>query len=252
MPSAATDETVIYHSHDRVLRAAFGYHAIASEVPKVVGDPDFVANADLDHPVLLPDRFDRDDLTNRITDMCIEVQMKNGPAAMLVVIENQSTVETDMLLRVWDLIGRIWSKLLKDKRWKDGLPIVRPMIISNADKPWSGPIDTDEWLAGVRHLEGNAYDTRLRLKCDLLDLYGKPTSYFEQLPVSAATRSLLFSMAFAKSPDLVAKVEAFRNVLAETIRGNDGVALVKLLTNYLQVRSPNMTERAMYNICGMA
>jgi hypothetical protein len=236
------DPTKIKQAHDCVLRNFFNYQWIAGEVIKVASQTNFAEQANLGSIKLLGDRLDTNNLRYRVTDVLLEVKLMNYVATLLLMIEHSSTVNRDMLMDVWDKLRCLWLNKMKETPDHQGPPYCKVIVISNANRKWTAPTDTDEWLRGVELLTGTERERRVRLAYDVLDLHGRDVSFYENLGVSASTSSFLFSLGFARDADLATKLEKFRYVFDEARREPDGEEIMELLGNYLIVRNPGMTQ----------
>jgi predicted transposase/invertase (TIGR01784 family) len=174
------------------------------------------------------------DLTDRHTDLLFTVRCSGHGAFVYVLFEHQSRSEQLMAFRLLEYMVRIWGAFRRDHPEADRLPAIIPVVLHHSgsgESAWTAPtaladiIDLDPNTLGVVA----AFIPQFRFLLDDL-----PAADDEAL----RRRSLLSAMTLfllqhgRSSPDLLAALQRWADVLAGIAAAPNGVAALAALLEY--------------------
>jgi predicted transposase YdaD len=131
--------------HDALFKAAFETPEQAAALFKQLLPPSVSAALAWDTLTRESGTFIDPELRNRQSDLLFSVKLTDqgadeGTTVLLyLLLEQQSSNDADMPLRMLEYLVRIWKRYRKAHK-KGPLPIIIPMLISNAPGGWSAPI----------------------------------------------------------------------------------------------------------------
>ena len=79
--------------------------------------------------------FVRRNYKKKESDVIYKLNFKDQTAYLYLLIEFQSTVDSNMPFRIQSYVNDFYESLLKKEK-KDRYPIIFPVVIYNGDKPW--------------------------------------------------------------------------------------------------------------------
>lgn len=221
--------------HDAAYKSFFAEkRAVADTLRALIRDA--ARHLDLASLERLPASFVTESLDQRHADMLWRVRTTAREwAYLLVLLEFQSTVDRRMALRMVDYWLRIMLALAPDALGpRSEYPVTIPVVIYNGTTPWSAPTDVRELLVRVSDALVGVVPSHRYLLVDVqrLDPAGLSSDNvlaamvrLEQArsvhQLGEALRALADWAAQAEEPELVARLEAWINIL---VRPRFGVA----------------------------
>jgi hypothetical protein len=110
-------------------------------------------------------------LSNRDTDLLLRVPLPPSDAFMIVLLEHQSTPDARMPLRILGYILRILERFAREAPAPLRLPPIIPFLVSQSDRPWSGPLTLHELLKIPEVCEPALRPYQLQMNIHVLDLF---------------------------------------------------------------------------------
>ena len=170
-------EHPLHHPNDRLFKSIFSTPANAAaflrhHLPRGLGERIRPGSVSLENASFLDPS-----LSNLHSDLLLRVPFAASDAFLIVLLEHQSSTDHRMPLRLLGYIHRVLERFAKERFASLKLPPVFPLLISQADKPWSGPTQLHELINIPRGLESLLRPFQPQLQIHVLDLF--TTSYAE-------------------------------------------------------------------------
>ena len=152
-------------------------------------------------------------------------------------------------LRSTDLV---WAKALAEDPGRKRLPIVVPIVLTHAKERWWAPMQLQDLVGQAGELPSCLQDKVPRQSYFVFDLRDMTDAQIVSLATTASLRLFLLILRNARSPGLVALLEAWHKLLGTVMEEPSGLRMMKLLLTYLAKAVPNMTQETLMRVGQMA
>lgn len=187
------------------------------------------------------------ELRNRQSDLLFSIQLAHGTGTVLfyLLLEHQSSNDPDMPLRVLEYLMRIWRRYRKAH--KGPLPIIIPILISNAPGAWRAPITFHELfdldLDGIPNLGGLVPNFSLLL-LDLMLIDDEELLSWMLLPVASL---ILKTLRDGRHKDrLLHNLDRWRERVREILAVPGGRAYIEQWLHYIWLVTPDLDFEEVY------
>jgi hypothetical protein len=221
--------------HDALFKAVFSQPEHAAALLATLVPAPFAARVDWTSLAPLPANFVDARLAQRHSDLLFSVRTVGGtPVLVYLLMEHQSEPDEWMALRLLGYVDRIWQAWRRDHPRAERIPAVLPLVVHHGRGGWTAAsslselydLDVDAREALAPHL--------LELRFLLDDLGAIPTEQLERRPITDLGRlALLLLQRIRISPDVVADVWRWMDMLRRVRRGPGGVPAFRLLMSYI-------------------
>ena len=141
--------------HDALFRAIFSSPENAAGQLRAVLPRQVADGVDWSTLCLQPGSYLEPDLTAISSDLLYSVKLGDSDALLYLLYEHQSTEQAMMPLRLLRYMVAIWEQWLRGNEGASTLPVIVPVVLSNAEGVWRKPVSMDELYAmPVEMLEG--------------------------------------------------------------------------------------------------
>ena len=114
-------------------------------------------------------------LSNLHSDLLLRVPFSpSNDAFLIVLLEHQSAPDPRLPLRILRYILRVLERFSRDANSPRDLPPIIPFLVSQSDRPWSGPLTLRELLKIPQGLEHVLLPYQIQLNIHVLDLFNTP------------------------------------------------------------------------------
>ena len=165
---------------------------------------------------------------------------------------HQSTVDRWMPWRLVRTIVLIWDMLLRENDKRTHLPFILPVVLSQAERPWSAP-PTLRQLIDLPEVHDPQFEQMgASLSYLLVDLRAMSNAQILSFAASASLRLMLLILRNIHNPDLVSMLHEWHALIARIIREPSGLRLFELLLTYMAKAVPDMTQDTLQEFGQMA
>lgn len=178
------------------------------------------------------------------TDLLFSVQVQGEPAHIYVLFEHQSTVDHDMALRVLNYLARIWKRHRIHRR-TGPLPLIVPIVITNAPGGWYGP----RWFHDLCSPHPSTIDGIAELipsfNLHIMELSEYGNEQLRAWALAAFPKAAMFALRDVRDPDkLLQDFEHWGPYVAEAYQAPSGMDAIAQLMRYIAKASPNLNIEA--------
>ena len=173
-------------------------------------------------------------LADRHNDLLFSALLRTGePRRVFLLLEHQSTSDSDLPRRVLSYQAQIWERFRKEHPAAP-LPPVLAVLVSHVPGGWTAPRSLDELFdPSVLALPGLAALVP-RFSMLALDLAHQSNADLAARALPAPQQLVLWLLRDARNPPrLLANFEAWRPALVETGRGRAGLDRLAVLIEYM-------------------
>ena len=132
--------------HDNAYKLLFSRKEIVVQLLKYFIDEDFVKDLDFDSLVKINKTFVRAEFQDRESDIIYQINFKNKPIYIYLLIELQSTVNYLMPLRFLEYICAFYQDLIKNQLKIKLFPAVFPVLFYNGENKWTAKTNINELI----------------------------------------------------------------------------------------------------------
>ena len=166
-----------------------------------------------------------------------------------VLLEHQSSVDPLMAHRLLRYMVRIWDSWLADHRDARHLPAIVPMLIYQAGRPWSAPVEFHALVAGAASLHPGLRPFTPSFRYALIELRAVGDDALGADAVALALKV----MKHAQAVDFLARLTRFAAEFRVLLDEPSRLRLLEALVHYLlEVRDAAETVRALQLITDAA
>lgn len=221
--------------HDALFKAAFEQPEHAAEFLRGVLPATLVEAIVWSTMTRESGSFIDSDLGDRHSDLLFSVALHGGsPALIYLLLEHQSTIEPDMLLRLLEYLIRIWRR--HAKQHPGPLPLTIPLVISHAPGGWTvAPTLHDLFdphpssIAGLEALVPN-------FTVLVEDLVHVTNEDLKARALSTFAKLVLWVLRDARNADqLFGNLATWGQAFAEALRAPRGMESIGVLLRYISL-----------------
>jgi predicted transposase/invertase (TIGR01784 family) len=132
--------------YDKAYKSLFSHPQMVEGLLKDFVQESWVEHLDFSTLEKVSSSYITRDRKSRETDVIYKIKYGNKNLYIYILIEFQSTVEKFMALRVLNYVILFYEDLLKQKKIKDKLPFVFPMVLYNGDNRWTAPVEISKLI----------------------------------------------------------------------------------------------------------
>jgi predicted transposase YdaD len=175
------------------------------------------------------------DLADRHSDLLFSVDLQVGRRALIyLLLEHQSTIEPDMLLRMLDYLVRVWKR--HGKQHPGPLPLTIPLVISHAPGGWTVVRTMHELfdphpssIPGIAELVPN-------FSVLIEDLVYVTNEDLKSRALSAFPKLVLWALRDARNAEqLFSNLATWGHAFGEAMRTPRGMESVSVLLRYISL-----------------
>ncbi len=199
---------------------------------------------------LVPGSFVDPALKELRTDLLFSATLAGQRVLVYVLLEHQSRADPFMPLRLLAYMVRIWEHERRERPEAKLLPAILPVVVSHDDARWSAPTSFAELLDAPPELNGLIRSHMVDFEMVLDDLTEARDDELRGRAMTALGRVALFCLQRARgSPDFVAELERWSDILREVVDAPSGVAALGAILRYIshttQVHPERLRELAV-------
>ena len=222
--------------HDALFKAAFAQPETAAEFVRARLSPALVAAIDWDSMAAVSGSFVDPELRQRHSDLLFSAAVRDANDArayFYLLLEHQSSNDSDMPLRVLIYMTRIWEHFRRQHP-DAPLPVVLPFVVSHAPGGWTAPTRFAELFdPHARELEGVAAHLP-NFEFLLDDLATFSDDQIRQRVAAVFGQLVLWAFRDARNAHtLLPKLPAWARAFSAVLRAPNGQAALEQLFRYL-------------------
>ena len=238
----------VKHNHDKYFKQMMEYPEIARGFLEYRLNPKFKALVDMSTVKAEKVSFIDDELKSSHSDVIFSVKTKNNSKAYVysVIVEHMSDIDRLFSVRIWRYIINIFEKHLKETKEKDKdveLPLVYPLILSNAGRPYDAPRNL--WpLFGDSEKMGKELLTN---DFEVVDLYSMQNDEFAR---DQAASIMEYMLKHIRDRDLLKALEDLFDSFSELIDADRKYHFIYLSHSlcYIRTMLPKGKQKQLYNL----
>lgn len=202
---------------------------------------------DLDTLEISKDSFVEKELSDYYSDMLYKVMLSGNPGFVHVLFEHKSYYDKHVHLQILEYMVKIWRLFIKQKKKKEALPIVIPLLICHGKRSWpEDKVRLSSFLSGpVDELSGYIPDFGFHLH-DLTRFTDKDIKG----TVMARVVLLLFKHVF--DPDLQKKLPAILSLMKSLMEKETGLQYLETVLRYLFNTMDDISAEAIREVAEQA
>jgi predicted transposase YdaD len=186
------------------------------------------------------------------TDLLFETTLDGLPAALYLLFEHQSTVDTWMPYRLLRKTDLVWANALTKDPPPSRLPIVVPMVLTHARDRWWAARDVQDLVGEPGMLPDCLSDKVPRLSYFLFDLRDMTDAQILGLAATASLRLFLLVLRNVRNPKISSMLFQWAELFVEMVEEPSGLLLLRILLTYLVKAVPEMTQETLMRVGKMA
>jgi predicted transposase YdaD len=222
--------------HDTLFRYAFERPEIAEGELRALLPPDVVAALDFSTLALEPGSLADPEFAQLETDLLYRAELAGEESFVFLLFEHQSSVDALMPYRMLRYMLRIWERWWRAQtNTPKRLPVIVPLLLSNAERPWSAARSLSELYAAPAEVLAALGPHLLDFSLRIDDL---PAQSSVALRARAGLhhfgRIVLFALQRSHTaPDFVAELASWMEVLRMLLATPQGLEDFGLLMRYI-------------------
>jgi predicted transposase YdaD len=242
LPGAATDTTHVApphefdRPHDTLFRYAFERPEIAEGELRALLPPAVVAALDFSTLRLEPGSLADPEFAQLETDLLYRVELAGEESFVFILFEHQSSPDALMPYRMLRYMVRIWERWWRSQPSAPRrLPVIVPLVLSNAERPWSAPRSLSELYAAPSGVLVALGPHLLDVSLHIDDLAAQSSLALRaRASLHAFGRVALFALQSAHTAsDFVSELASWLDLLREVLARPQGLDDFALLMRYI-------------------
>jgi predicted transposase/invertase (TIGR01784 family) len=220
--------------HDSLFKRVFSTPENAVGVLRALVPPALNRVIDWSTLELAPGTFVDDHLAHRHTDLLYTVRCGDSKVFIYVLFEHQSTGDRLMAFRILRYMVKVWDAFLAREKDAARLPAILPIVLQHEPGGWRHSTD----LSALIGLDPQVVEAlgdhlpRLRFLLDDLPKITEEELSKRALTATAAITLLLLRKA-STSPDLLADLERWRDLLVSVLSARNGLQAMRAILEYI-------------------
>lgn len=183
---------------------------------------------DLESLEISKDSFVEKELSDYYSDMLYKVMLSGSPGFVYVLFEHKSYYDKYVHLQLLEYMVKIWRLHIKQKKKKEALPIVIPLLICHGKRSWPGDgVRLSSLLSGpVKELTGYIPDFGV-------ELYDLTRFADDDIKGTIMARVVLLLFKHVLDPDLREKLPGILSLMKTLMEKETGLQYFETVLRYL-------------------
>jgi len=219
--------------HDALFKYVFSQPSHAASELAAVLPAELVRRIDWASLALEHGTFVDERLSDRHSDLLFSVRCDGRDALLYVLFEHQSSPDRLMPFRLLRYLVRIWDRFLEKHPDAPRLPAVLPVVLHHGDSGWNAPTDLHALIDLDPGTLAAAAPLLPQLRFLLDDVSRVDEEGLRARSLTALATAALMMLARARSsPNLVAELGRWLDVLGRVLEAPNAVAALSALIEY--------------------
>lgn len=225
----------IVNPHDKIVKDFLSESETAKSFFMEYLPAEITKNLDFDSLRISKDTFVDKKLSEYLSDILYEINLKNIPAFIYLLIEHKSWEEHFMSFQLLKYMVRIWELYLKQHKKAKTLPVILPIVIYHGPKKWQ--IDTN--FISLFNAPEYAKDYIPDFSYNLHDISHLPD---EEIKGVVLLRILFKTLKYIFTPELRHKLLEILQLFRELKDKSKGTEFLEVLLRYLATSAGDLSK----------
>jgi len=231
--------TTIHHTHDTFVRTAMSDLRVAREFFLAHLPQAILNQMDLKHLKLQPRSHINDIRKETIVDILYKTTIAQREAYLYLLVEHQSSPDELMAFRILKYTCNVIDQHLKETG-KKSLPLIYPIVIYHAERPYPYSTDIQELVDAPRELVERYFLKPFQL-IDLARIDDEDLKRYEWAGV------MEFALKHIYARDILPAIKKFVKILHRLDQA-DGREFVSIVLEYLMARGAIQDKESFYRL----